>query len=121
MKFLYPQFKVSRKNSLEVEFIGTLTVKPTFPVYLVSILYRGALSPLVRILEPKLVESPPHFYKNTGSLCLFHPANYKWAGGKILAKDIIPWTAAWIYFYEMWLRKGIWYGPEAPHSGVKEN
>lgn len=121
MKLLYPQFKARRKDSIEVEFIGTLSVKSTFPTYIVSILYRGALSPRVKVLAPELVDSPPHFYKNTGSLCLYHPGNYKWQGGKLLAKDIVSWTASWIYFYEIWLRTKIWYGPEAPHSGVKEN
>lgn len=121
MKKLYPQFKARRKGPIEVEFIGTLQVKPSFPVYLVSILYRGDLSPLVKIIEPKLVESRPHFYENTESLCLYHPENYKWSSGKIIAKNIVSWTATWIYFYETWLRKGIWYGPEAQHSTLKRN
>ena len=45
-------------------------------------------------------------------------ANYNWNVDKLIAKDIVPWTAAWIYFYEYWLRTGEWVGPEAPHGKV---
>jgi len=121
MKRMYPQFKAKRKGPIEVEFFGILSVKPSLPDYSVSLLYRGDLSPIVKVLDPKLVESPPHFYKNTGSLCLYHPDNYSWGSGKIIAKNIISWTASWIYFYEIWLQKGIWYGPEVQHSNLKRN
>jgi len=116
MKNLYPHFKVLWKNDTEVEFIGTLSVKQGFPVYTVTIHYRGALAPLVRVVSPALVANPPHYYHNTDSLCLYYPNNYRWINGKIVARDIVSWTAAWIYFYEVWLRKKIWYGPEAPHG-----
>jgi len=59
------------------------------------------------------VADPPHFYKESQTLCLYHPKNYHWTKEKLIAKDIVPWTAAWIYFYEIWLQKGVWYGPEA--------
>ena len=91
-------------------------VKPELPIYTVSITYRGDLSPLVKVLKPDLVAEPPHIYKESRTLCLFHPANYKWTKEKLIAKEIVSWTAAWIYFYEVWLQKGKWYGPEASHS-----
>jgi hypothetical protein len=69
----------------------------------------------VRIIKPDLVEDPPHFYKSSNSLCLYHSKNYKWKKEKLVASDIVPWAAAWIYFYEFWLRDGKWYGPEVDH------
>jgi hypothetical protein len=104
MKSAYPQFKQVWRNDYEVEFIGTLHVSEKFPEYKVSILYRSERAPIVKMLNPLLVEKPPHFYQNTGSLCLYHPCNYKWVSGKVIAKDIVPWTSAWIYFYEVWLK-----------------
>ena len=116
MKIHYPQFKSFRKGSDVIEFIGELIVKPTFPAYIVSVTYNGESRPLVRIVKPKLVENPPHFFKKSDSLCLYHPKNFRWAMGKLIAKDIMSWTAAWIYFYEVWLRTDKWYGPSAGHD-----
>ena len=116
MKNRYPQFKAKKRGDNVIEFIGDLLVKPVFPLYTVSITYRGDLRPLVKILKPEIVPDPPHFYKESRSLCLYHPANYNWTKEKLIAKDIVSWTAAWIYFYEKWLQTDIWYGPEAAHD-----
>lgn len=116
MKSRYPQFRAIKRGRFEIEFIGNLAVMPVFPVYTVSITYRGNLGPLVRVLKPVLVEDPPHFYKKSKSLCLYHPRNYNWTKQKLIAKDILSWTAAWIYFYEKWLQTGKWYGPEVEHT-----
>lgn len=118
MRCLYPQFKVKRRGVFDIEFIGDLQVKPTFPVYTISITYQGDRSPLVRVLNPKLPEKLPHFYKKTQSLCLYHPKNFRWIKEKLIAKNIVSWTATWIYFYEVWLRRGKWYGPEASHGDL---
>jgi hypothetical protein len=116
MKSRYPQFKVKKRGQYDIEFIGDLIVKPVFPTYTVSVTYRGNLRPLVKIIKPELVADPPHFYMESQSLCLYHPKNFHWTKEKLIAKDIVPWTAAWIYFYEVWLQKGMWYGPEAEHD-----
>lgn len=115
MKSNYPQFKAEKKGN-EIEFVGTLDVKPEFPTYTVSITYRGANNPRVKILSPKLVEKPPHFYHSTKSLCLYLEKNFKWRKEKLIAKEIVAWTSGWIYFYEVWLETGEWYGPEAEHD-----
>lgn len=120
MKSQYPQFKAIKKGKNDIEFIGELTVKSEFPTYTVSINYRGDKSPIVKILKPELIENPPHIYPSSRTLCLYHPDNYKWAKEKLIAKDIVSWTAAWIYFYEVWLEKGIWIGPEASHNLPKD-
>ena len=31
-------------------------------------------------------------------------------------ETIVPWTAEWIVFYELWKITGEWLGPEAPHG-----
>lgn len=70
MRHRYPQFKAVKKDANDIEFIGDLVVRPRFPIYTISIHYRGNLRPVVKILKPDLVENPPHFYKESGSLCL---------------------------------------------------
>lgn len=116
MKSRYPQFKAKRKEEFEIEFTGDLHVKPELPVYSVSITYKGSNDPHVKIISPALVVKPPHFYQNTGTLCLYSSDNFHWTKEKLVAKNIVSWTAAWIYFYEVWLQTGTWYGPEASHT-----
>lgn|SRR5690554_3502373 len=120
MKSKFPQFKSKQKGN-EIIFTGELLIKPELPTYKISVEYRGNLRPLVKVISPALVENPPHFYQSNKSLCLYHPDNFKWDTNKLIAKEIMQWTIAWLYFYEVWLEKGIWYGPEVPHVTQKEN
>jgi hypothetical protein len=116
MRSRYPQFKYVRGEHGCIVFKGKLRVKAELPEYEVKILYCGDKAPKIYILSPELVDGAPHIYSNTKSLCLYHPNNYKWHSGKLIAEDIMGWTAGWIYFYEYWLQIGEWIGPEAPHN-----
>lgn len=118
MKQKYPQFRSKIKEN-SIIFIGEIQVKPEFPYYKVSIEYRNSLAPRVQILHPLLVDNPPHVYSEK-KLCLYHPDNFTWKKENLIANEIIEWTAAWIYFYEVWLETGNWYGPEAPHNIEKQ-
>ncbi len=51
-----------------------------------------------------------------GSLCLFDPRVSPWKGSYNLHETIIPWTAEWLVFYELYKIHGKWLGPEAPHD-----
>ncbi len=118
MKGKYPQFSYKIEGD-SIVFKGELHVKPEFPVYKVSIEYRNNLTPIVKVINPPLVEKPPHVYPDK-KLCLFHPDEFSWRKEKLIANEIVEWTAAWIYFYEVWLEKGEWYGPEAPHNNLEK-
>jgi len=104
-----------RKNG-NIVFTGKLQVKPELPVYTIRVVYRGNARPQIFVLDPVLVDDAPHIFPDTGSLCLYHKDNYKWTGSKLIAQDIMGWTAGWIYFYEYWLQTGEWIGPEVPHN-----
>lgn len=118
MKTKFPQFQVIQ-NGNKLNFIGTLKVHENLPEYKIKVEYRGASQPYVSVISPKLVANAPHIYPYSRHLCLYRPDNYKWTSRKLIAQDIVPWTAAWIYFYEYWLRTGVWVGPEAPHIQAK--
>jgi hypothetical protein len=121
MKHRYPQFRSKKRGKHDIEFTGTLQVKPELPSYTVSIQYRGNKNPLVKVITPTLVENAPHIYPLEKNLCLYHPLYFSWKKEKLIANEIMDWTAAWIYFYEVWLQTDIWYGPEAPHDIPKTN
>ena len=119
MKKMFPQFKANWKHKNDIRFIGELKPRENSPKYKVSIKFRGSLNPQVKVLKPNLVPDPPHIYKSTNTLCLYHPKNLKWHKDRLVAEYIVPLTAAWLYFYEVWLETDIWYGPEVKH-GVNE-
>jgi hypothetical protein len=55
-------------------------------------------------------------------LCLFDPRERSWSNRDNLHETIIPWTAEWLVYYELFLISGVWHGPEAPHgdNNIKE-
>lgn len=119
MRARYPQFTAKRSKNGDIIFTGKLKVKSELPVYTVKVVYRGSGSPHIFILDPLPVNGAPHIYSNTGSLCLYHPENYTWNETRLVAGDIMGWTAGWIYFYEYWQQNNHeWIGPEVPHDAV---
>lgn len=120
MKQRYPHFKSKKRGKYDIEFTGDLQVKSELPIYTISIRYRGNKSPIVKVIKPALVDNAPHIYPTERNLCLYHPANFNWCKEKLIANEIMEWTAVWIYFYEVWLQTNKWYGPEAPHDIPKK-
>lgn len=117
MRARYPQFTYKKNKNGNIVFTGKLQVKPELPVYTLQVVYRGDSRPQIFILDPLPVPDAPHIFKNTGSLCLYHADNYKWTARRLVAYDIMGWTAGWIYFYEYWLQNNReWIGPEISHN-----
>jgi hypothetical protein len=114
MKHFYPKCTYIKREG-QVIFTFWLKVLDSLPEYKVKIIYQGNLRPKVFVLSPKIVDQAKHTYKD-GSLCLYHDRNFKWSSSKLIAKNIVGWTAAWIYFYEYWLQTGKWIAKEVPHS-----
>lgn len=113
MKHLFPGFSCHGRCG-HFRFRGSLQPKADGTRYLVEIKYQRGQIPEVRVLNPDLHDDAPHLFED-GRLCLFHPDIFYWNDSRLIAKHIIPWTAAWLYFYEAWLQLGVWLGPEAPH------
>lgn len=115
MRQFFPQFKYGGR-----QWIGSLQPKPSSPEYRVVIEYRGGRSPRVKVLDPPIDKGAPHRYKG-GYLCLFVYEDGSWNEDSIIAKTIVPWAAEWLYYYEIWLETGEWFGEEAPHKGPKRS
>jgi hypothetical protein len=109
----FPQFHYSRSRSI---WTGKLRPTITSPYYLVEISYKISKIPHVLVLNPMLHPSAPHIYKKSSELCLYYPEDGSWNSRKLLGETIFPWTAEWLYYYELWLATGQWFGPEAPHN-----
>ena len=67
----------------------------------------------------------PHHYRidkenNRVRLCLYHPKKFEWDRGTSIAENLIPWTCEWLFYYELWLGNGVWYGG-GEHPEVLKN
>lgn len=95
----------------ELRWIGALQPSALSPVYTVSVSYRLGRLPRVKVLDPKLDpglrDRLPHVYSED-RLCL-HVAG-DWTEADFLSKTTIPWTAEWLFHYELWKATDVWSG-----------
>ena len=119
MASLFPQFEYRRKRNKRGRqysaWQGTLQPTNGSPVYTIKMIL-PAYYPSVWVLAPQLSPNAPHIYTEDQSLCLYYPSDRSWNRQKLLAETIVPWTAEWLYLYELWCVTGEWYGGEAPHN-----
>lgn len=113
MSLHFPDFSFRMEGTTGI-WRGRLQPRPGSPVYTVSIRFRPRSKPEVRVKSPPLIEKAPHTYPD-GTLCLFWPKDRNWDSSMLLAETIVPWTAQWLLFYELWQETGKWLGPESPH------
>jgi hypothetical protein len=112
----FPCFRCTlRKNILEC--VGEIVPSAQCSTYQIGIRYRNDGIPEVRIRRPE-IPNRIHMYGN-GNLCLYDYREQPWSAGDNIHEKIIPWTAEWLVFYELYLICGKWLGPEAAH-GVRE-
>ena len=109
----FPCFRCAlRKNVLKC--VGTITPSVHCNTYEIGIRYRNKGIPEVRIRRPEILRRV-HMYSN-GTLCLYDYRKQPWSTHDNIHEKIIPWTAEWLVFYELFLITGRWLGPEAPHG-----
>lgn len=94
---------------------GSIQPDLTSPKYLIRIRYKPGSAPSVMVLEPEIeLCTDIHIYKN-GALCLYYPCDQPWRDTNLIADTIIPWTAEWLVYYELYLITKKWEGPEIKH------
>jgi hypothetical protein len=109
--------KASRNG---LECIGSIKPDIDSVDYDVKIIYKYGKSPKVYILNPKIkISTKIHMYPE-GYLCLYYPIEDPWRDYKNIHDTIIPWTAEWLVYYELYLVMGLWLGPEQTHLGQKK-
>lgn len=113
----FPFFRAKALRTGYAEWIGDLQPSEISAVYSIKVVYVKNL-PKVWVLSPDLKPRAPHLYKDR-SLCLYWPQDGSWTPECILADTIVPWTAFWLYYYEIWLDTNKWVGPESPHKNLQ--
>jgi hypothetical protein len=107
----FPSFAFSRESGGGA-WRGTLQPRESSPAYRVLVRYKVGDVPRVWVTWPKLAPGAPHLYPG-GRLCLYWPREWVWRSDELIADTILPWTALWLYFYELWLDCGEWLGPSS--------
>ena len=114
----FPTFKAESLRGGAAVWVGRLQPRDISAAYKVRISYKVWTAPKVSVLEPRLHPEAPHRYED-GSLCLYWPREWFWQPDVVMAETIIPWTALWLFYYELWLDTDEWLGPAAPHQTRK--
>lgn len=118
----YPDATVTGTRH-ELVWRGTLTPTEYSASYEVVISHNLHQSPLVYVARPHLQLVPgkllPHVFR-LNLLCL-HTLSKSWIASRLLADTLVPWSAEWLFFYEIWLASGgTWFGEgehPAPSGG----
>jgi hypothetical protein len=111
----FPQFRFHWNYSGGLVWHGYLQPTPESPRYLIRITHNPGLPPKVLVLGYDVKSGCNHLYPDS-SLCLYWPKEWWWTPGESLTATLVPWTAFWLYYYELWEATGRWFGPSSPHG-----
>ena len=112
----------TERGRFKLVWAAKLKPTPLSREYLVAVKFgKGKVE--VFVVEPKKLDLYPgkkllpHVYSTSKQkLCLYFPDGSEWNKGKLLVSTIIPWACEWLYFYEIWLFTGEWYGGGTEHN-----
>jgi hypothetical protein len=107
------------------------TVRPTAmsDEYHVRIEYEWNRAPRVYVVAPTIVtnefgDEVPHRHTDSDRpLCLFYSKHREWSPYEPISTTTIPWTAEWLFFYEVWHATRMWLGggiEHEPHMAPQE-
>lgn len=113
LMFHWPSLRIN-VNKGTLTAVGTICPTQISDAYTIRIIMRGTKSPEVRVVSPPLIsrskdERIPHMYDQE-RLCLYTPVFREWSPAQPIATTILPWTALWLHYYEIWLATGEWIG-----------
>jgi hypothetical protein len=112
----FPQFRPTRLHP-ELVLLGWIQPRPLSSRYQIRISKRSGRTPRVFVESPPLRPGAPHVYRD-GDLCLFWPKEWSWSDTDDMSTTILPWTASWLLYYELWTETDEWLGPSSPHAAT---
>lgn len=102
---------VTQVRAGRLKWRGRLQPTAGSRAYLVEVVYVGSDFPIVRVLDPPLEPDAegglPHLFAQ-GTLCLHE--RHEWRPDMPIIETVMAWTSEWLYFYEIWLATGLWFG-----------
>lgn len=112
----FPNIKIlsNKRDNFEIEV--SLQPSSFSEVYRIKIIYKSNIFVKVFVVGQVLKISQnrtklPHVYNSEQQqLCLFSPSKKEWKPTQYILNTIIPWASEWLYYYELWLIDGNWYG-----------
>lgn len=122
LRHQFPDSKIKRIADASITWEHTLRPTSVSEAYSVRLIYTRKTGVEVYVLTPqlKLAEGKttlPHVYSTEKQkLCLYYPDGSEWNKGKFFTQTIIPWISEWLYFYEIWVSSGKWYGGGTSHD-----
>lgn len=130
--FIKNKFPSSSITYNHPKLIVNIKIKPndlsrTYPVNIVYDAHTRKIKVFVKGNLQKLDRQDfPHIYakdKKLGiaQICLFYPIEKEWTTADWISDTIIPWASEWLFYYELWLGTGEWFGEGIEHEEIKEN
>ncbi|MDN3493505.1 hypothetical protein [Winogradskyella bathintestinalis] len=116
IKQAFPNTTVLKKSWNSFEIFIKLQPTPLSDTYKLKIIYRKNLYTEIYVIDKILKLAPnrkklPHVYdSDKQKLCLYSPSKREWKPNMRIVNTIIPWASEWLYYYELWLPEGQWYG-----------
>ena len=116
IKAAFPAAQMVKNTWNSFQIILELQPSVLSEKYHIMICYDENRSVKVYVINKKLKIAPnrvklPHvFNSKRQQLCLYSPSRNEWNGFNYIIDTIIPWASEWLYFYELWLTEGKWYG-----------
>jgi hypothetical protein len=116
----FPQFRIKTARSV-LRCVGVLQPTPTSDRYTIEVEYKVPVRPKVRVVRPELRLAPghsrlPHVFEGN-ELCLHVQGD--WRPDLLISDFIMPWISGWLFFYEVWLATGEWFGGGHEPTGTK--
>lgn len=113
----FPCMSCNEVNSRTTKLVCYGHMKPTddSPSYRLRLEYSVWDKPAVYIEEPEIIPSALIHIYTEGSLCLYYPKETPWQNHLHLSDTVLPWTAEWLVFYELYKLYGVWLGKSASH------
>jgi len=116
VKKVFPNLKVYSKKWNNFEIVLELQPTPLSEKYKIKICYIKNNAIKIFVVDKKLKIAKnrtklPHVYNTQKQqLCLYSWRKNEWNSTKYIVDTIIPWASEWLYYYELWLPEGKWYG-----------
>lgn len=108
--------KAVSADTTKLECFGSIRPTEHSITYSLKLDYQVWTTPRVYVVEPEIMPSAQiHIYQE-GHLCLFYPKETPWTPVLHISDTILPWTAEWLVYYELFKITGQWLGKSALHD-----